>query len=438
MKISQKTWQKYISDLRKLSDAAADQFAEYLGTHDVSTSEGIQTAIDYAYALATKYGEGSSEMACQMYDAVAAASGKHIRPAEPAKTPSYGDVAKAVRGMMKTSNNPDYVASSVGRQVKLVGVDTMMKNALRDGAEWAWIPSGDSCPFCLMLASNGWQKASKKAIKNGHAEHVHANCDCTYAVRFSDDVDVEGYNPEALREQYDDAEGMSSKEKINYLRRQKYAANAEAIREQKRAEYLRLNANRSIKIAENNGIKLLKNKLKNGIINIDVDELVPCIRDLKTGEFVDTTLGVVVDRTKLKGYNSKTGWYINWQKVPKDCTILALRVKGDDEIQGLVAFKGMPDHKTVRGHWAVTNPKSNKQFTSNPEYSGIGGHLFAAMADASVNMGYGGFIEGTAANSKLLDYYIDKLGAKRLGGLDFYIDEEAARKLIEKYNWEVQ
>ncbi len=81
---------------------------------------------------------------------------------------------------------------------KLASADTLAKNALRDGAEWAWIPSGDTCPFCLMLASQGWVKASKKALKNGHCKHIHANCDCTYAVRFSHDTDVAGYDPDKL------------------------------------------------------------------------------------------------------------------------------------------------------------------------------------------------------------------------------------------------
>lgn len=47
-----------------------------------------------------------------------------------------------------------------------------------------------------MLASNGWQKASKNLLKKGHAQHIHANCDCEFAVRFSREFDVSGYDPE--------------------------------------------------------------------------------------------------------------------------------------------------------------------------------------------------------------------------------------------------
>ena len=106
----------------------------------------------------------------------------------------------------------------------------MLQNAQRDRAQFAWIPMGDTCAFCLTLGSRGWQNQSKKAMKNGHAEHIHANCDCQYAVRFDGRSTVEGYDPEALKAQYDSFEGKP-REKINAWRREKYAANPEKYRE---------------------------------------------------------------------------------------------------------------------------------------------------------------------------------------------------------------
>jgi hypothetical protein len=233
--ISRKSWNKYIADLRKISDKAADEALTYIRTHPIATPAEMQRFIEYAFALATKYGEASGALACEMYDALAVLSGKVVPPAVPAKTASYGDIAKAVYGTIR--QNPELTSSAIGRQVKLVGVDTMQQNALRDGAEWAWIPSGDTCAFCLTLASRGWQKASRKAIKNGHAEHVHANCDCTYAVRLSDRVDVEGYNPDEYLKMYEDADGNTPTQRINALRREFYAENKETINEQKRSAY---------------------------------------------------------------------------------------------------------------------------------------------------------------------------------------------------------
>lgn len=185
-----------------------------------------QACVDFGYALATKYGEAAGAIACQMYDAIALASAALVPAAEPAATATYDETAKAVIGTMKT-NNIDVVADSISRLVKMAGVDTTMQNAIRDQAEWAWVPVGDTCAFCITLASRGWQPASKSALKGNHAEHIHANCDCTYAIRFNSNTNVAGYDPSKYKEMYDNAEGNSSKAKINSMRREFYAENKE-------------------------------------------------------------------------------------------------------------------------------------------------------------------------------------------------------------------
>lgn len=240
MIIQEKSWIRYIDTLRAINETAARKFTAYLNTHDISTETGKKNAIDYAVALAQRYGESAAALSCEMYDAVAEASGVSVQTAEPAELPTYGEVAKTVNGMVKQNQGSEAMGAAVGRLVKRTGVDTTVKNAIRDSAEWAWIPHGETCSFCLMLASNGWQKASKKALKGGHAEHIHANCDCTYAVRFNDSTRYAGYDPEKYKEIYDNADGTTWQEKLNAMRREDYAENREKIREQKREAYERV------------------------------------------------------------------------------------------------------------------------------------------------------------------------------------------------------
>lgn len=230
-------WIKYINILAAINNTAAKKFTAYLNTHDVSTKEGRKAAIDYAYALATRYGESAAAASCEMYDAVVEASGLALAAAEPAATAAYGEVAKAINGLIKQNMANDVIGESIGRLVKRAGADTTLKNAKRDGAEFAWIPHGDTCSFCLMLASNGWQKASSKTIKGDHAEHIHANCDCTFAIRFDGSSRVGGYDPDKYLAMYDNANGNTWKEKLNSMRREQYAANADEIRVQKREAY---------------------------------------------------------------------------------------------------------------------------------------------------------------------------------------------------------
>lgn len=233
MQISTKDWKNYIEKLSKLNNTAGEKMSDYVARHGFDDPK----IIDYAYGLVTKYGEGSASLSAMMYDAIAEMEGKILPPAEVANTPGYGEVAKAVNGVRKHSQNPTSYGNVVNRLVKRTGADTMLKNAERDGAEFAWIPSGDTCAFCIALASRGWQHISKKALKNGHAEHIHANCDCNYTVRFDGRSSVAGYDPDEYLEIYENAEGNTPEEKINSIRAKYRAENKDKINAQKRANY---------------------------------------------------------------------------------------------------------------------------------------------------------------------------------------------------------
>lgn len=237
MTISRKIWNAYIEKLRAINDKATEEMRKWLSIHGTGDADAL---IEYAFALATKYGNASAALSAAMYDAAVALSGMIYPAALPAETATISEVARAVVGTAKTGNN-DVIASAVGRMVKMAGVDTTMQNAIRDGAEWAWIPVGDTCAFCVTLASRGWQRASKKALKGGHAEHIHANCDCTYAIRFNSSSNVEGYDPDRWRGMYYDADLEGDRptpdNRINALRRQFYEQNREKILAQKRAAY---------------------------------------------------------------------------------------------------------------------------------------------------------------------------------------------------------
>ena len=232
MQITANAWNEYITRLSRLNQKAGQLMREYIGSHGTESTDDL---IAYAYGLVTKYGEGSAELACQMYDALAEAANAGVPAAEPAEPADYGEVARMVNATK--NQNPANLPNGVSRLVKRAGADTTLKNAVRDGAEWAWVPHGDTCPFCITLASNGWQKASSKVLKGGHADHIHANCDCEFAIRFDYNATVAGYDPDKYLKQYRDAGGD-----INKMRRVNYAANKERINAQKRAAYAVKNA----------------------------------------------------------------------------------------------------------------------------------------------------------------------------------------------------
>ena len=200
---------------------------EWVRKHGFNDDKAL---LDYAYALSQHYGQAIGALACQMYETTAAAQGVTVPTAEIADLPEYGEVAKAVHGAKKQSAKQ--VPSAMARIVKQVGADTTLKNAKRDGAQFAWVPHGDTCAFCITLASRGWQYMSEEALKGGHAEHIHAHCDCEYAVRFDGRSTVAGYDPDKYLEEYQAAGGD-----INAMRRMIYKENKEAINARKRELY---------------------------------------------------------------------------------------------------------------------------------------------------------------------------------------------------------
>ena len=249
MTISQAEFKKYIAALRKINDKAVQEFRDFIVKNGGYANIDRRVLIDYAYGIATKYGESAAALSAEMYDAVAAASKAGVPAAVPAQTATRSEVSKTVNGIIKNTGNEDILADGVGRLVKMAGTDTTLQNAYRDrkpkgkgskrkhsGAQVAWVPVGDTCAFCITLASNGWQRQTEWGA-NSHSEHIHANCDCTYAVRFNNDLEIEGYDPDEYKQMYDNAEGNTPKEKIDAMRREAYAENKEEINEQKRSAY---------------------------------------------------------------------------------------------------------------------------------------------------------------------------------------------------------
>lgn len=189
----------------------------------------------------------------------------------------------------------------------------------------------------------------------------------------------------------------------------------------------------------NIGMKERQRLLKQGCINIWIDEIVPCLKDTVTGEMKETVVFKIESRSYLKQYTEQNGWQINWIELPVDVEVYELALKDTKEIQGLVAVKNDVNSRAAFLHWACTAPQNNKHDFGKQKYSGVGGHLFAIAADKSVQWGYEGAMHGFALNKELLEHYIETFNAEFLGMLhdyQFFINEINAKKLLEVYNYE--
>lgn len=189
----------------------------------------------------------------------------------------------------------------------------------------------------------------------------------------------------------------------------------------------------------NIGMEERQRLLKQGCINIWIDEIVPCLKDTVTGEMKETVVFKIESRSYLKQYTEQNGWQINWIELPADVEVYELALKDTKEIQGLVAVKNDVNSRAAFLHWACTAPQNNKHDFGKQKYSGVGGHLFAIAADKSVQWGYEGAMHGFALNKELLEHYIVTFNAEFLGMLhdyQFFNNEINAKKRLEVYNYE--
>lgn len=235
LKISDENWKKYINAMARISEEAAQRMQELM---DKGITTGNMLAImGQAHRYASVYGEAASALACELYDDIAVAQDANVPPAEPARPVSFQEVKDTVNFAMRRA--PSTIPAETGKLVKKQATRTMRKNAARDGAFMALIPSGDGCAFCKMLASRGWESA--RASKSFEA-HLHAHCRCEYVVRFNGDLSVEGYDPDALYDEFMSLEGSTWEERMNSMRREHYAEKKDEINAQKRAAYARRNS----------------------------------------------------------------------------------------------------------------------------------------------------------------------------------------------------
>lgn len=91
----------------------------------------------------------------------------------------------------------DQVLQRVDYEMKHAAGNTMFANGARDPKrpKYARVPTGaETCGFCIMLASRGFDYTSKEAA--GSLGHYHASCDCRIVASW-DNLEVENYDPDA-------------------------------------------------------------------------------------------------------------------------------------------------------------------------------------------------------------------------------------------------
>lgn len=177
------------------------------------------------------------------------------------------------------------------------------------------------------------------------------------------------------------------------------------------------------------------------MITFKVDEFIPCLKEVSTGEIYETEVVIIKRKSFLSKFNKKTGWYVDWSKFPIETEIYALVLKGTMDIQGMVAISYDEESKAVYVIWGCTSPENNIWEYGKKRFAGVGGHLFAIASDLSIKHGYEGYVVAEAVDLDLYNYYINEFGAFPLPQITnnpyrFMLSDSVSKQLREKYNYE--
>lgn len=136
------------------------------------------------------------------------------------------------------------------------------------------------------------------------------------------------------------------------------------------------------------------------------------------------------EAAELKMQHWKFDWSIPHQE---GCEIYALRLKNDDEVQGMVALKHARDQFYTNLFYAEVAPSNTR---SDRKYQGVVRCLFAVACKLSWDVGNEGYVLFRTTSS-LWDEHVEMLNAKSISNDALYIDSYGAAALIDQYFKEI-
>lgn len=170
-------------------------------------------------------------------------------------------------------------------------------------------------------------------------------------------------------------------------------------------------------------------KKTNIFLDFIVDKLTNSIENILTGDSFATEISVCGSKD-LKAVTRKNGWLFDWSKEAKlaDRDVYKLTIVNNPNIiQGLISLTWKEDHVVMN---LIESAPYNKG--KSKVYAGVSGNLVAFACKLSFQRGCEGYVS-FIAKTKLIDHYINTLGAVHAGAHRMIINTSAALKLIDKY-----
>ena len=181
---------------KQLQDAAVDEFMSEL-------AEGMSRdeVVELATIIADKYRLLGAELGAQWYDLCSELAGYDVEPAELQEQDVDSIAERAESATTRASETGDYyktfadwLSDEIMSSIRSTGDANLWRDYRRGmaGGKWCRVPVGETCAWCLMLASQGAWYLSEKTALGTEPDHYHKDCNCK-AVYHADAESIEGY-----------------------------------------------------------------------------------------------------------------------------------------------------------------------------------------------------------------------------------------------------
>ncbi len=164
-------------------------------------------------------------------------------------------------------------------------------------------------------------------------------------------------------------------------------------------------------------------------LDFEVGKLTDSILNTISGDSFRTEISLLT-KQDLKSLTKSKGWLFDWKyefNQPDREVYKLTIIDNTDIVQGLISFKVQADHVYM---FLLESAPFN--LGKGKLYEGVPGNLVAFACKVSFQRGGEGFVS-FESKTKLIDHYINTLGAYHFGGHLMIIDTIAAKKLVDKY-----
>jgi len=165
------------------------------------------------------------------------------------------------------------------------------------------------------------------------------------------------------------------------------------------------------------------------LLDFKIDKLTDSILNRISGDSFRTEISLVT-KSDIKTLTRSKGWLFDWKyefnQIDREVYKLTI-LDNADIIQGLISLAIKSDHIYM---YLLESAPFN--IGKDKIYEGVPGNLVAFACKLSFQRGGEGFVS-FESKTKLIDHYVNTLGAYHFGGQLMVIDTISAKRLVDKY-----